>query len=178
MLRKLTTSISTLSSKGKWNSSLSLHFAKKIHENHENHALHKRSRLAGKPPGPKKKKKLSYRHWPLRQFKQGALQQIKSISSKNLIQNERKVNREETSQKLGLSWINFPESLLKSRHLGRQLVFLTRVFINISNCAELKSILAPVPMYTPRYPFNRWANERKMTMILLYLFYFFYQFRQ
>ena len=119
---------------------------KKIHENHENHALHKRSRLAGKPPGPKKKKKLSYA---------SALQQIKSISSKNLIQNERKVNREETSRKLGLSWINFPESLLKSRHLGRQLVFLTRVFINISNCAELKSILAPVPMYTPRYPFNR-----------------------
>ena len=136
------------------------------------------SRLAGKPPGPKKKKKLSYRHWPSWQFKQSALQQIKSISSKNLIQNERKVNREETSRKLGLSWINFPESLLKSRHLGRQLVFLTRVLINISNCAELKSILAPVPMYTPRYPFNRWANERKMTMTLLYLFYFFYQFRQ
>ena len=128
--------------------------------------------------GPKKKKKLSYRHWPLRQFKQGALQQIKSISSKNLIQNERKVNREETSRKLGLSWINFPESLLKSRHLGRHLVFLARVLFNISNCAELKSILAPVPMYTLRYPFNRWAHERKMTMILLYLFYFFYQFHQ
>ena len=123
--------------------------------------------------GPKKKKKLSYRHWPLRQFKQGALQQIKSMSSKNLIQNERKVNREETSRKLGLSWINFPESLLKSRHLGRHLVFLARVLFKISNCAELKSILAPVPMYTPGYPFNRWAHERKMTMTLLYLFYFF-----
>ena len=88
------------------------------------------------------------------------------------------MNREETNRKLGLSWINFSENLLKSRHLERYLVFLALVLINISNCAELNSILAPVLMYTPWYPFNRWANERKMTMILLYLFYFFYQFRQ
>ena len=31
----------------------------------------------------------------------------------------------------------------------------TRVLINTSNWAELKSILAPVLMYTPGYPFNR-----------------------
>ena len=69
---------------------------------------------------------------------------MKPISSKNLIQNERKVNREETSRKLGLSWINFPESLLKSRHLGRQLVFLTRVLLTYRTVQNLN-------LYSPQF---------------------------